>query len=148
MILQSKCGEGTTMSIRWPGRLRRMVASLAIVMIVSGCGGYVEIPRGQFEVASHDEDAIHRVLKQGGEEYLVNQFTLTDSTLVIVSLAPNDRRYHHIPLPIELKLDDINSIHRVDNGPPAWTIIALGAVGVGLFVAAVAWLSGGDAFTD
>lgn len=118
-----------------------------MAMIVSGCGGYVEIPREKFEAASHEE-AIHRVLERSGEEYLVNHFTLTDTTLVIMSLAPNDRRYHRVVRPIELPLDDITSIQRVENGPPAWTIIAVGVVGVGLFIAAVAWLSGGDAFSD
>jgi hypothetical protein len=124
------------------------MAPLVIAMIASGCGGYVEIPREQFEAASHDESAIHRVIKQSGEEYLVNHFTLTDTTLVIMSLAPNDRRYQRVVRPIELPLDDIASIQRVENGPPSWTIIAIGVVGVGLFIAAVAWLSGGDAFSD
>lgn len=136
------------MSSRWPDNLRRICSSLLIVVFVSGCGRYVEIPREQFDAASHDESAIHRVMKQGGEEYLVNQFTLTETTLVIVTLAPNDRRYHRVTLPIVLPLDDVASIQRVDNGPPGWTIVALGAVGIGLFIAAVAWLSGGDAFSD
>jgi len=135
------------MSSRWGRSAKLIVTPLVIAMIASGCGGYTEIPREHFEAASHDE-AIHRVMKRGGEEYLVNQFTLTETTLVIVSLAPNDRRYHRVTLPIELPLDDVASIQRVDNGPPGWTIIALGVVGVGLFIAAVAWLSGGDAFTD
>ena len=136
------------MSSRWSDNVRRILASLVIVMIVGGCGGYVEIPREQFEAASHDESAIHRVIGPNGEEYLVNQFTVSDTTLVIVSLAPNDSRYHRIMLPIELPLGDVTSIKRVENGPPSWTIIAIGAAGVGLLIAAVAWLSGGDAFTD
>ena len=136
------------MSSCWFKNLRRIVASLVIATIVSGCGGYVEIPREKFDTASHDESAIHRVVLRSGEEYLVNHFTLTDTTLVVMSLAPNDPRYQRVVRPIELPLDDVASIQRIDNGPPGWTIIALGVVGVGLLIASVAWLTGGDAFTD
>ena len=136
------------MSSCWFKNLRRIVASLVIATIVSGCGGYVEIPREKFDAASHDESAIHRVVLRSGEEYLVNHFTLTDTTLVVMSLAPNDPRYQRVVRPIELPLDDVASIQRIDNGPPGWTIIALGVVGVGLLIASLAWLTGGDAFTD
>lgn len=120
-----------------------------IAMIVSACStAYVDIPREQFETASHKESEIHRVMQKNGEVYLVNHFSLTDTTLVIYALAPNDPGYQRITRPIVLPREDIASIQRVDNGPPGWTIICLGIVGVGLFIAAVAWLSGGDAFSD
>jgi len=136
------------MSSRWADSARLITAPLVIAMIASGCGGYVEIPREKFDAASHDESAIHRVVLRSGEEYLVNHFTLTDTTLVVMSLAPNDPRYQRVVRPIELPLDDVASIQRIDNGPPGWTIIALGVVGVGLLIASLAWLTGGDAFTD
>jgi hypothetical protein len=51
-------------------------------------------------------------------------------------------------MPVVIPLDQVKSIERVENGPPLWVIVGVGAVGVAAFIGAMALISGGDAFTD
>lgn len=58
-----------------------------------GCSKAVEIPRADYEMASKDPKGRYRVKLVDGASHYVEHYTLTDSTIVMVKLNPNDA-YH------------------------------------------------------
>lgn len=133
------------MIAKWFGHpVRRVIAVAGYVLYLSGCSRAVEVPRGQFDAASRHQDADHRVSTTGGEVFLASKFAMTDSTLVIEKLSPADKGYNHTALPPSFPLAEIDSVHRIDTSPPWWLI----GIGAGLFVAVVALVTEGGAFTD
>ena len=95
-------------------------------LIVSNCTGHVEIPREQFEAASHDDFQSHRI-RTKKTEYIAEAFSLTDSTLVISRLAPADTRYRHEKPPFAIPRDAVVSIAGVQSKGYV-PIIAIGVV--------------------
>ena len=113
---------------RWANPRRviaRLLASLSIVLMLSGCGGgHVEIPREQFEAASHDGFVSHRI-QTAKTEYVARRFSFTDSTLVITELAPADTRYRLERPPFAIPRSDVVSIAGVKNNDTA-PVVAIG----------------------
>jgi len=59
-------------------------------------------------------------------EYMARRFSLTDSTLVVAELSPSDANYSLARLPVTLRLDDVQSIARVESN----NVVPIGVIGV------------------
>jgi hypothetical protein len=132
------------MSSRWRDPVRRIVNASVMLALVTGCSRAVELPRHQFEAASHENSKTHRITSKAEAEYVVERFSVADSTLTIEALNPEDVRFGKATLPISISIADVESIQRIENGAPLYVAI----IAVGAFIAVAAILSGGDAFTD
>jgi hypothetical protein len=122
--------------------LKPVFAVLMIVLVAVGCTGHVEVPREEFEAATHDEFQSHRI-RTKTTEYIAHRFSFTDSTLVITQLAPADTRYRLERPPFVISRGEIESISGVKDNMVA-PVVAIG-IGLGL-VATIAALSGGSWF--
>ncbi len=127
-----------TSATRRTRRVKPVFSILTLVFMVAGCGGHVEIPREQFEAASHDGFLSHRI-RTAKTEYVAVRFSFTDSTLVINELAPADTRYRLERPPFIIPRNDVGSIAGVKNNDTA-PVVAIG-IAFGLIVI-VASLSG------
>ena len=127
------------MSPSWSDYGCRVVALLMIAIIMSGCGGHVEVPREQFEAATHDEFLSHRI-RTKRTEYIAHHFSLTDSTLVITELAPADTRYRLERPPFIVPRDEIESIAGVKSKEYV-PYIVVGTALVGTFLL-IRWAGG------
>lgn len=108
---------------------------LMVLMVFSACTKTIEIPRNEFEAASQDASASHRIRTADNNEFVAEAFTVTDSTVVILRLSPADTRYRTGDrVPIVLNLQDVESIKRLHSSEtPA--IVAI------LFVFAMIYLA-------
>jgi hypothetical protein len=73
----------------------------------------------------------HVVRTTGGEEYRVQKFAVTDSTLVILQLNQSDARYKNAKLPISLPLEEIETMKAIDRRETGFFVL----VALGLLVA-------------
>jgi hypothetical protein len=124
--------------------IKRLAAALVMVHLVTGCTRAVEVPKQRFDAASHETSKTHRITPKAGAAYLVERFSVADSTLTVEVLNPKDVRFGEVVLPISIPMANVESIQRIENGPPIYVVI----IAVGAFIAVAAILSGGDAFTD
>src|SRR5512139_3491639 len=108
-----------------PGRKWRITAITACML--AGCSGAVEIPREQFEAASHDTSTSHRIRTKEGSEYVAAQFSLTDSTVVIGRLSQADYLYTSRRVPITVARQDVVSIAAVQSNELV-PVIVVGSV--------------------
>ena len=122
----------------------RILSLLVIPLFLGACSHAVNVPRNQYDDTSLLYDVDHKIRTVSGEEYHSAEFWVTESMLVISKLSPSDPRYQTVELPLSIPLSDVASVQRIDHGPPIWAI----AVGVGAFIAVMAVLTQGEAFTD
>ena len=118
--------------------LRRSIALILIVFMAAGCSKPVEIPRDQFEAATREEHARHRIQMVDGSYYTVQRFSLTDSTVVVEKLNPTDPMYKRTALPIVVPLGDVESIskYELDKDKSFFALVGAGAVAlVFIFIA-------------
>jgi len=125
--------------------MRRAIAILTCVLIVIACSRTSEIPRERFEAASHEGADEYRINTRQGRTYIAQQYAVTDSSLQISTLMPSEFSDQLMPAALSIPLEDVVTIQKVDHGPPVYLMAAVGVV---LFVAVAAFISGGDAFTD
>lgn len=114
-------------------------------LLAAGCSRAVDVPREQFEAASHENADEYRINTRQGRTYIAQQYAVTDSSLQISTLVPSELSDQLMPAALSIPLEDVVTIQKVDHGP---SIYLRAAAGVVLFVAVVALVSGGDAFTD
>lgn len=88
---------------------------MAAVLMLSACTKAIDVPAEQFEAASKDNSNTYRIRLKRNAEYRVQQFALTDSTVVISMLSPADQSYKTTPLPLVLSRDEIESIARTES---------------------------------
>jgi len=71
-----------------------------------------------------------------GSRYAVDQFSLTDSTIVIEKWNLADERYKHVDLPMMVRRDDVKSIEELelDPGNSFWLLTSIGIGVVTLLV--------------
>jgi len=118
-----------------------------IAIVATGCSHAVEVPRNEFAAMSRVESGEHRIYTMSGDEYLAADFEITTGSVSVFKLSSSDR-HRDATMPVVIPMEEVKSIERVENGPPLWMIVAVGAVGVAAFIGVMAWISGGDAFTD
>jgi hypothetical protein len=96
--------------------------------------GAVDVPREQFEAASHDASASHVIRVKNGTEYVATQFSFTDSTLVVAALSPSDYLYKSRRVPIIVPREDIVSIAPVKSSKivPVVVVLSAAALVIGL----------------
>ncbi len=116
--------------------LRRAVAVILAVSLFAACTKAVDIPRDDFESAAKAESAHHRIELKDGSEYIVNEFSLTDSTMVIEKLNGGDLRYNEAKLPIVLPIGDVESVSRLETrkGPTTAILVSAAVVIVGFVI--------------
>jgi len=122
----------------------RILSLLLIPLFLGACSHAVDVPRNQYDDTSRLYDVDHKIRTVSGEEYHSAEFWVTESMLVISKLSPSDPRYQKVELPLSIPLSDVASVQRIDSGPPLWAV----GVGVAAFVAVMAVLTQGEAFTD
>ncbi|HET6349451.1 MAG TPA: hypothetical protein VFH88_10260 [Candidatus Krumholzibacteria bacterium] len=120
---------------------RSAAFALLALVFTSGCTGHVEIPREQFEAATHDDYLSHRIRTKRGGEYVVQRFAFTDSTLVISTLSPADARYRGARLPIILPRSDVESVAGVKSN--GWVPIVVVGFTATMIALLVVWGNGG-----
>ena len=125
-------------------RRSRAVAIAVAVLLVAACSRTIDVPREQFDASSKKVDHTHSIWTLSGDEYRVESFQATDSSLVISALNRSDPRHAKAGLPISIPLDSVKTVQRIDHRPPTWVIVGT----VGAFVLVAALLSDGEAFTD
>jgi hypothetical protein len=124
--------------------LRRAVALALAAVTLAGCTKTVEVPRDQFQAAAAT-DVNHRIDLTDGTYYIVGQFSVTDSALVIEKLNGGDLRYGETKLPITLSFGEIESISRLEaKKGPLIAILVTGAVVIGFMT----WVSNWDLPAD
>ncbi|HEX6941530.1 MAG TPA: hypothetical protein VF128_01315 [Gemmatimonadaceae bacterium] len=120
----------------------RYIALLACALTVPGCTRAIDVPPASYEQAARIDD-VHTIRTRAGDSYLARRFAVSDSTLIIDELSPDDG-HDRARLPLTFPRSTIESIERMEHRPPLYVAV----IGVGLFIAAIALLTGGDAFTD
>lgn len=121
----------------------RISIVLIVSMVVAACTKTVELPRNEFEAASHDASASHRIRTADNNEFVAEAFTVTDSTVVIVRLAPADLRYRTGDrAPIVLKLQDVESIKRLESSQVPALVAILIVFGLIILVSTFTWGAG------
>ena len=124
-----------------------MIAALMIAIVSTACSHVVEVPRNEFAAISRVESGEHRIHTKAGDEYRAAGFEVTSESVSVFKLSSSDS-HPDVAMPVVIPLEEVKSIERVENGPPLWMIVAVGAVGIAAFIGAMALISGGDAFTD
>ena len=82
--------------------------------MTAGCSNAVEIPRADYEAASHDEKTRYRVLMLDGTSHDVQHFSLTDSTIVMEKQYPRDFRHKQTTETIVLPRSNVESISKYE----------------------------------
>lgn len=109
---------------------------IVALLATNGCTRAVDVPRAQFEAASRDGSVTHRIRLKKNAEYMVRQFSVTDSTIVVTQLSPSDANYRLARLPIVIPLDEVDSIARAE--PRKWVPFVVVGAGIALAVTVVA----------
>jgi hypothetical protein len=108
---------------------------IATLLATSGCTKTIDVPRDQYEEVSLHPEGSYRIRMKANTEYLAYQFSVTDTTLVISRLSPLDDGDRKEQLPITLRLDDVESVARVEtNHAASIVIIAAGFAIVALVI--------------
>ena len=122
--------------------MRRFIAMIAVTaFVLSSCSHAVEVPPEQFEAQSQLPLRARIVRTTGGEEYKMQKFAISDSTLVILQLSQSDVRYEKSKLPISLPLKEIESMKAIDQRGPLF-FFALGLFAVVLLTSVSVSLGG------
>jgi hypothetical protein len=105
---------------------------MVVALATSGCSRAVVIPREQVAAEEYRKPGSYRIRLHGWNEYYAKRFSMTDSTvvtdstLVISVLSPADPKYRLAPLPITVRLDDVDSMARLEGRE--WTPLVVLAV--------------------
>src|SRR5262245_1651602 len=93
-------------------RVRKGTVGIALIgILASACARTVEYPRDDFETASRD-DRPRIVMMTDGSQYIVQKFSLTDSTLVVEDLSSTDSRFKQVDWPIPVPFTEVPSIKK------------------------------------
>ena len=85
-------------------------------MLVTGCTGTKQIPRGEYASAS-GERKLFTIRMVDDSRYVAWNYSVTDSTLVIEALSKKDERYDTAALPIVVPLEEVQSVEKFGSGP-------------------------------
>jgi hypothetical protein len=116
-------------------RVRQLVVILLCIGLAStGCSRAVEIPRADVEKPEYREPGAYRIYLKDQNEYIVRQFSATDSTVVIEELHGSDKRLGDVTLPIVIPMTDIESVARLEThqGKTLGFVALLAIVGVAI----------------
>jgi hypothetical protein len=108
-----------------------------VALAAAGCSKAVEIPRADIDDPQYREPASYRIRLKGWEEYMVQRFSVTDSTIVIEELMPSDERYRYgrSSLPINVQKDQVTSVVKIQaNEKTTFAVVAASAIAVAVFI--------------
>jgi len=93
-----------------------------LAFAASSCTKYVDVPRDQYGDTPRPVGS-YRIRMKVNTEYVAYLFSVTDSTLVISRLSPLDQGDRQGQLPITLRLDDVESVARVEPSKAAPIVV-------------------------
>ena len=114
------------------GRPHRTVALLLVVtLILSSCSQAARVPQSEL-TSGTERTGLHRI-QTVDDQFVVQRFAVTDSTINILEFAETDGRYGRAELPVVIDLDDVKSVEKIstDNdhgGLILWTVAIVGIV--------------------
>ena len=110
--------------------LRRVVAVLLVVVIITGCSRTTAIPRDDLDKSKYRKEGVYRLRTTDGLTYIARTFTVTDTSFVITTLSPHSPVGSHEHLPIVIRHSDISTVEQVQGR--RWPFFFLVVVGVGI----------------
>jgi len=110
-------------------RLGVVMALLAMVSFTTnGCMRAVDMAPA--EVASRPEWQGQYQIRTTDDRFLVRQFQVTDSTLVILRLNGADGKYGRLKLPAALPINNVRTVASLETDPMKTGFAIVGAIGL------------------
>jgi hypothetical protein len=88
------------------------------------CARVTTIPPSQYR--EHEPGLSYRVKTMAGQSYRVSRFSVTDSSLVILSFRKLDEDEKFPATPFEVSIDSVRSVEMIE--PTIWAPLGLAAV--------------------
>lgn len=118
----------------------KCVVIVLVVLLFSATSCTRSIPVPEHDLAATTQwHGLFRV-RTAKDLFIVEQFAVTDSSLVVTQLAGSDERYGSSKVPISIDLHDLQSVERLETDRGKSSLVALLVIGAGIVVWAISSL--------
>ncbi len=123
-----------------------VVLTATLICANCSCSYYARVPREAYHNVEAGDSTRWKIETDDGRDYLVSQFTLTDSTLVIEAFDPSvkspEETYPLVTaMPYTIDLDQVRSIKKLVEVSEAQGLLITAIVPFVIIIAFLIWLA-------